>query len=328
MKILVTGGTGFVGTHLVNALARRGHDVAVLARHPERARNRYNRPVERVRGDVLDMPSLVAALSGRDAVIHLVGIIHERGRQTFDRMHRLAPENVVAAAREAGVRRLLHMSAMGASEDAPSEYSRTKAAGERAVTQSDLDWTVIRPSIVFGPGDGFVSLLAPIVRRNPLFIPVIGSGETRFQPVSVYDVARVFADALEKPETIGKTFEVGGPDVLTLNEIYREIATVVGKRRKPLIHLPLWWGRLLARLFESFARRGWIAQPPLTRDQLRSLSRDNVGDVSETVAVFDGEWREFRPGLREYLTGGMEHDPRSGFGGEVEMEPVKVLRIR
>ncbi len=181
---------------------------------------------------------------------------------------------------------------------------------------------------MFGPGDGFVSLLAPIVRKNPLFIPVIGSGETRFQPVSVYDVARVFADALEKPETIGKTFEIGGPDVFTLNEIYREIATVVGKRRKPLIHLPLWWGRLLARFFESFARRGWIAHPPLTRDQLKSLSRDNVGDVSETVNVFDGEWREFRPGLREYLTGGMDHDPRSGFGGEVEMEPVKVLRIR
>ena len=328
MKILVTGGTGFVGTHLVNALARRGHDVAVLARHPDRARNRYNRPVERVRGDVLDGPSLVAALSGRDAVIHLVGIIHEQGAQTFDRMHRQAPENVVAAAREAGVRRFLHMSAMGASEDAPSEYSRTKAAGERAVAQSDLDWTVFRPSIVFGPGDGFVSLLAPIVRKNPLFIPVIGRGETRFQPVSVYDVARVFTDALEKPETIGKTFEVGGPDVFTLNEIYREIATVVGKRRKPLLHLPLWWGRLLARLFESFARRGWIDHPPLTRDQLKSLSRDNVGDVTETVNVFNGEWRELRPGLREYLTGGMAHDPRSGFGGEVEMEPVKVLRIR
>ena len=328
MKILVTGGTGFVGTHLVNALLRRGHDVAALARRPDRARNRYNRPVERVRGDVLDAPSLLAAVAGRDAVIHLVGIIHEQGAQTFDRMHRQAAENVAAAASGAGARRLLHMSAMGASDDAPSEYSRSKAAGERAVAQSDLDWTIFRPSIVFGPGDGFVSLLAPIVRTNPIFIPVIGRGETRFQPVSVYDVARVFADALEKPETIGKTFEVGGPDVLTLNEIYREIATVVGKPRKPLVHLPLWWGRLLARLFESFARRGWIAHPPLTRDQLKSLSRDNVGDVSETVAVFDGEWREFRSGLREYLTGGMEHDPRSGFGSEVEMKPVKVLRIR
>lgn len=328
MKILVTGGTGFVGTHLVNALSRRGHEVAVLARHPDRARNRYNRPVERVRGDVLHPPSLASALQGRDAVIHLVGIIHEKGAQTFDRMHREAVGNVVTAMQPTDVRRLLHMSAMGASEDAPSEYSRTKAAGERAVRASGLDWTIIRPSIVFGPGDGFVSLLAPIVEKNPLFIPVIGRGETRFQPVSVYDVARVFADALEKPETIGKTFEVGGPDVLTLNEIYREIATVLGKRRKPLLHLPLWWGRLLARFFESFARRGWIARPPLTRDQLKSLSRDNVGDVSETVAVFDGEWREFRPGLREYLTGGMEHDPRSGFGGEVEVKPVKVLRIR
>lgn len=328
MRILVTGGTGFVGTHLVNALARRGHAVAVLARHPDGARNRYNRPVERVRGNVLDGPSLRAALSGRDAVIHLVGIIHEQGAQTFDRMHRQAAENVVAAAREAGVRRLLHMSAMGASEDAADEYSRTKAAGERAVQQSDLDWTIFRPSIVFGPGDGFVSLLAPIVRKNPLFIPVIGRGETRFQPVSVYDVARLFADALEKPETVRKTFEVGGPDVLTLNEIYREIATVVGKRRKPLLHLPLWWGRFLAGRFEALARGGWMAHPPLTRDQLKSLSRDNVGDVSQTVDVFDGEWREFRSGLREYLTGGMEHDPRSGFGGEVEMEPVKVLRIR
>jgi NADH dehydrogenase len=328
LKLLVTGGTGFVGTHLVNHLCRRGHDVAVLARHPDGARSRFNRPVERIRGNVLDPPSVVSALRGRDAVIHLVGIIHERGKQTFDRMHRQAAENVAAAAGDAGVRRLVHMSAMGASEDAPSEYSRTKAAGERTIAASGLDWTIFRPSIVFGPGDGFVSLLAPIVRKNPFFIPVIGKGETRFQPVSVYDVARVFADALEKPETIHRTFEVGGPDVFTLNEIYREIATVVGKRRKPLVHLPLWWGRFLAGRFEALAAGGWMEHPPLTRDQLKSLSRDNVGDVSETVAVFDGEWREFRPGLREYLTGGMEHDPRSGFGSEVELEPVKVLRIR
>ena len=328
MRLLVTGGTGFVGTHLVNALFRRGHDVAVLARHPDRARNRYNRPVERCRGDVLDPQTLLRALAGRDAVIHLVGIIHEKRHQTFDRMHREAVENVVNAMSAMGVRRLLHMSAMATSEDSPSEYGRTKAAGQRLVRESSVDWTIFRPSIIFGPGDGFVSLLAPIVEKNPLFIPVIGRGQTRFQPVAVYDVARVFADSLEKPETIGQVFEVGGPDVLTLNEIYREIATVLGKRRKPLFHFPVWWGRLLARFFERLARKGWIDAPPLTRDQLKSLSRDNVGDVSQTVAVFDGEWIGFREGIREYLTGGMKHDPKAGIGDTVELEQVKVLRLR
>jgi uncharacterized protein YbjT (DUF2867 family) len=327
VKVLVTGGTGFVGTHIVNRLLQRGHEVAVLARNPAKTRNRFNRPVETVVGDVLDPASLSAAMTGRDAVVHLVGIIHDVKGPGFDRMHREATENVIAAARGAGVRRLLHMSAMGTSEDAPSEYWRTKAAGEKAVRASGLDWTVFRPSIIFGPGDGFVSLLAPIVRLNPGFIPVIGSGQTRFQPVSVYDVARVYADALEKPETRGQAYEVGGPDVLTLNEIYREIAAAVGKPRKRLVHFPLWYGRLLARLFEALARRGLFTDPPLTRDQLRSLSRDNTGDVSRTVATFGGDWRRFAPGIREYLSNG-RHDPRHGTGEEVELERRATLRIR
>jgi len=328
LRVLVTGGTGFVGTHVVNALARRGHAVAVLARNPESARNRYNRPVEAVPGNVLDPVSLGRALTGRDAIVHLVGIIHEKGEQTFDRIHREAVENVIGAAQDAGIRRLLHMSAMGAFEDSPSEYGRTKAAGEEAVRGSGLDWTIFRPSIIFGPGDGFVSLLAPIVRRNPFFIPVIGPGTTKFQPVSVFDVARVFAESLEKPETIGKIFEVGGPQVLTLNELYREIAIVVGKPRKRLLHLPLWWGRFLAGRFEWLARKGLIPAPPLTRDQLKSLSRDNTADVSETVAVFGGEWKELRPGLREYITGASDHDPKAGIGEEIQLEPVKTLRLR
>jgi len=327
VRVLVTGGTGFVGTHLVNALERRGHRVAVLARDPDSARNRYNRPVERIAGNVLDPASLARAFAGREAVIHLVGIIHEDGEQTFERMHRDAAANVVAAMKEAGVRRLLHMSAMGSSEDSPSEYGRTKAAGERLVRESGLDWTAFRPSIVFGPGDGFVSLLAPIVRLNPLFIPVIGPGETRFMPVSIYDVARVFAVALENPETIGKVYEVGGPQTFTLNEIYREIAAAVGKPGKPLVHMPLWWGRFLAARFEAAARRGWLDAPPLTRDQLKSLARDNTGDTTPTVAAFGGTWREFGPGIREYL-GGKRADSRAAIGEEVHLERVKVARVR
>lgn len=328
MRVLVTGGTGFVGTHLVNALARRGHSVAVLSRHPDATRNRYNRPVESVSGNVLDPASLAPAVLGREAIVHLVGIIHQKGEQTFDRMHRQAVENVAAAMRGAGVRRLLHMSAMGASDDSPSEYGRTKAAGERAVGESGLDATIFRPSIIFGPGDGFVSLLAPLVKWNPGFIPVIGPGTTRFMPVSVYDVARVYCDALEKPETVGRTFEVGGPQTLTLNEIYREIAVAVGKPNKPLLHLPLWWGRFLAAGFEAAARRGWLEAPPLTRDQLKSLTRDNSADTAATLAAFGGPWRELGPGLREYLHGGAKHDPGGASGEQIELERVKVIRIR
>jgi NADH dehydrogenase len=327
VRVLVTGGTGFVGTHLVNALARRGHQVAVLARDPGSARNRYNRPVEKITGNVLDPASLARAFAGRDAVLHLVGIIHEDGDQTFERMHRDAAANVVAAMKQAGVRRLLHMSAMGSSEDAPSEYGRTKAAGERLVRESGLDWTVFRPSIVFGPGDGFVSLLAQIVRLNPLFIPVIGPGETRFMPVSIYDVARVFSDSLENPGTIGKVYEVGGPQTFTLNEIYREIAAAVGKPGKPLVHMPLWWGRFLAARFEAAARRGFMDAPPLTRDQLKSLAADNTGDTAPTLAAFGGTWRELRPGIREYL-GGRRANTRAAIGEEVHLERVDVIRIR
>lgn len=327
MKVLVTGGTGFVGTHLVNRLLHRGHAVTVLARDPRKTRNRYNHPVETAAGDVLDRASIVAAAAGRDAVVHLVGIINEKGTQTFDRMHREATENVVHAAKAACVRRYLHMSAMGSSEDSPSAYGRTKAAGEKAVRASGLDWTIFRPSIVFGQGDGFVSLLAPIVRLNPGFIPVIGPGTTRFQPVSIEDVSRVFADALEKPETAGRSFEVGGPEVFTLNDIYREIAAAVGKPGKPLLHLPLWYGRVLASGFEWLARRGVFTDPPLTRDQLKSLGRDNAADTTDTTATFEGEWKRFRPGIREYLATG-RHDPRSGTGGEVELEARAVLRIR
>ena len=327
VKVLVTGGTGFVGTHVVNRLLQRGHAVAVLARNPEKTRNRYSRPVEAVAGNVLDPASLARAAAGRDALVHLVGIINEKGAQTFDRMHREATENATEAARAAGIRRYLHMSAMGSSDDSPSEYGRTKAAGERAVRASGLDWTIFRPSIVFGPGDGFVSLLAPIVRGNPGFIPVIGPGTTRFQPVSIYDVARVFGDALERSDTVGRTFEVGGPEVFTLNEIYREIAAAVGKPGKPLIHFPVWYGRLLATAFEWLARRGVFADPPLTRDQLRSLTRDNAADLSQTIAVFGGDWRRFGPGIREYLCNG-RHDPRSGTGSEVELEARAVMRIR
>jgi NADH dehydrogenase len=306
MRIAVTGGTGFVGRSVVNELLRRGHDVRVLARRPDDARSRFNRPVPAVAGDLADGAALASAFAGRDAVVHLVGIINEKEGRSFDEVHRQGTENVVAAAKAAGARRLLHMSAMGSSADAPSEYGRTKAAGEEAVRRSGLDATIFRPSVIFGPGDGFATTLAGVVRLSPLVVPVIGPGTVRFMPVSIRDVARIFAEALEKPETAGRTFELGGPETLSLNEIYREIAAALGHPGKPLVHLPVWYGRILAALMSV------LPSPPLTRDQLRSLSRDNVGDTGPTAETFGAPSAKFGEGIREYLRPRSHRDSRIG----------------
>jgi len=306
MRIAVTGGTGFVGRSVVNELLRRGHDVCVLARRPDDARSRFNRPVPAVAGDLADGAALASAFAGRDAVVHLVGIINEKEGRSFDAVHRQGTENVAAAAKAAGARRLLHMSAMGSSADAPSEYGKTKAAGEEAARRSGLDATIFRPSVIFGAGDGFATTLAGVVRLSPLVVPVIGPGTVRFMPVSIRDVARIFADALEKPETAGRTFELGGPETLSLNEIYHEIAAALGHPGKPLVHLPVWYGRILATLMSP------LPSPPLTRDQLRSLSRDNIGDTEPTAETFGAPAAKFGAGIREYIRPRSHRDARIG----------------
>lgn len=306
MKVAVTGATGFVGRNVVNELLRRGHAVTVSARHPDLVRSRFNWPVRAVSGDILDPKSLEAAFSGSDAVIHLVGIINTSGGHSFDEIHRQGTENVVVAARRAGALRYVHMSAMGSSPTSPSEYGRTKAAAEDAVRRSKLGWTILRPSIIFGRGERFATLLAGVVRANPGFIPVIGKGTTKFMPVSVLEVARIFAGALEKPESEGRSFEIGGPEILDMNAIYREIAAALGTPRKPLVHLPVWWGRLLALVLER------LPAPPLTRDQLRSLAADNVGDIEPTSALFGPPVLRFGTGIREYIRPRSRRDPTIG----------------
>ncbi|MGH9443106.1 MAG: complex I NDUFA9 subunit family protein [Thermoanaerobaculia bacterium] len=310
MKVAVTGATGFVGGYVVNELLRRGHWVRALVREPG-IQSRFNRPVEPVVGDLTDPASLDPFARGCDAVVHLVGIIHEKAGRSFDQIHRQGTENVVVAASRAGVGKYVQMSAMGSSASSPSEYGRTKAMGEEAVKRSRLDWTIFRPSIIFGPGDGFVSLLARIIRRNPVFIPVIGSGTVRFMPVSVRDVARLFADSLEKAEASKKSFDVGGPGIFTQDEINREIAVALGKPRKPLVHFPIAFGSLLARA-NSLVPRFILPQPLLTVDQLKSLSQDSVADTSAAASVFGPIERDFRSGIREYIRPPSRHDPTIG----------------
>jgi NADH dehydrogenase len=221
MRVLVTGGTGFVGRAVVHELARRGHSVRVLARHIHTAPARTlaeRTGCSLVPGSILDPAALAAACAGTDAVIHLTGIIRETADQTFARIHAEGPRRIVDACRAAGVPRLLHMSASGTRPHAISAYHRTKWQGECAVRESGLNWTIFRPAVIYGPGDGFCRLLAlpmipPLRWLTAGIVPMIGDGSTLVQPVRVDEVAAAFAQALNLPPTALTTFELGGPPI-------------------------------------------------------------------------------------------------------------------
>lgn len=237
--ILVTGGTGFVGRAVVRELARRGRKVRVLARHTTNDAAitlQKETGCEFFPGSITDPSSLAAALKDAEAVIHLVGIIMERGTQTFERIHAQGTRNVVAACEAAGVRRLIHMSASGTREHAVSAYHQTKWQGECSVRGSRLDWTIFRPAIIHGPGDGFCSLLVrqmtpPLRWLTGGIVPMIGDGSVLVQPVHVDDVASAFAQSLEQPASISRTYELGGPPIP-----YRELLLTLAERAGVRIH--------------------------------------------------------------------------------------------
>jgi NADH dehydrogenase len=292
MLIAVTGGTGFVGSTVVAELLHRGHTVRVLARKAPKEPPGDN--LSYFRGDVSTGEGLEPLVKGTDAVVHLVGIIREEGANTFDRIHRLGTENALAAASEAGAGRFVHMSALGTRENAVSAYHRTKWAGEEAVRASELEWTVFRPSIIFGPGDEFINMLAGVMRRTPV-MPVVGGGKSLMQPVSVKDVAASFCAAVESTSHKGRTYELGGPDVLTFREILGITANVIGKKRF-FIPFPSALVRPPVALLQGLG-----VPLPVTTDQLTMLGEDNIrmgGDPIEDLGI---EWTEFEEGIREYL---------------------------
>jgi len=282
MRVFVTGATGYVGRPLVQALLAEGHQVVSLER-PGSRRRWAPAGVTVATGNILQPAGLAAAMAGCDAVIHLVGIIREVRRRgiTMDSVHRQGTEHLLAAAQAAGVRRWLQMSALGTRAGATSGYHRSKWAGEEAVRRSGLDWTIFRPSVVFGaggPGPNFVQQLADLVRLAPV-VPVIGDGTAPLQPVGVRDVARAFARALVTPASIGKTYEVGGPAVVTYEEILRAIAAHYGKKLRPL-HLPI---GLMAALVPALQHAPGF---PLTMDQLTMLREGNACADGESI------WRD------------------------------------
>jgi NADH dehydrogenase len=277
MQNLVTvfGGSGFIGTQAVRQLARLGWRIRVAVRQPNLAyAMRLHGDVGQidvVQANVRDEPSVRRALEGAAAVINLVGVGYERGRQAFQAVHALGARNVAEAARSEGATRLVQMSALGADLESPSRYARSKAMGEVAAREVYPDAVIVRPSIVFGPEDGFFNRFAAMAQLSPA-LPLVGGGRTRFQPVFVGDVGRALAVVAAEPVCAGQTYELGGPGVFTFRQLM-EIVLAEIERRRLLVPVPF----PLAGVLGAF---GDLAQvfvaPPLTSDQVALLRTDNV----------------------------------------------------
>ena len=281
-NFLVVGGSGFVGRHLVGALVARGARVTVPTRRRERAKHLILLPtVDVVEADVRDSRALAGLAAGRDAVVNLAGVLHSRRARPgeegpnhygpqFAQAHVELAQSVVAACREAGVKRLLHMSALGAGAKAPSEYLRSKGIGEQMVLAADdLAATVFRPSVIFGPEDRFLNLFAWLVALFPVL--ALGSPGARFQPVYVGDVVRAFLAALDSREAAGKRYDLCGPREYTLRELLEQVCRVTGHRRL-IIGLPDLLSYLQAWTME------FLPVPLLTRDNYRSMQVPSVCD--------------------------------------------------
>jgi uncharacterized protein YbjT (DUF2867 family) len=278
VTVLVTGGTGFVGSGIVHALRAEDRPVRCLVRDRRKASRLESWGCELVEGDVTDAASLRPAVEGCDRVIHLVAI-RSGSRRDFERIMEQATRDLVAAAREAGVGRFVLMSALGTTEETKDlvPYYHAKWDMEQTVKASGLEHVIFRPSFVFAEEGGALAEFKRVARLAPV-TPVVGSGRQRIQPIWRDDVAAHFARSLDLPEAANRTFEVGGPDIVTWDELWRRLRHALGIRRRPLVHVPVPVLRVQATLFEV------LPKPPLTRDLLKMLlAGDNV--VSDTSAV-------------------------------------------
>jgi uncharacterized protein YbjT (DUF2867 family) len=267
-KVLVLGGSGFVGRHVCEQLTRHGVRATVPTRRAVNAQSVQHLPlVDVIEADVFAPQALHALLPGHDAVVNLIAVLHGDA-QRFAKVHVELPRLLAAACNARGVRRVVHVSALGASPDAPSLYQRSKAQGETVLAQAGLALTLLRPSVIFGAEDKFLNLFATLQKTFP-FMPLAGA-QTKFQPVWVQDVAQAVVECLQRPDTIGHTYECVGPDTFTLKELVQLSGQYAGVQR-PVVALPRPLARIQALLMELAP-----GEPLISRDNLDSLQVDNV----------------------------------------------------
>jgi NADH dehydrogenase len=292
MKVFLCGGTGFVGRHVVDSLRKRGHEVVLLV-HKRSGISAQG--IEQVEGDITIPATFISSLKGCDSIINLIGIIREfpsRG-VTFEALHVQGTKNLLTAAKKTGINRIIHMSALAARPDAASLYHRTKFMAEDFIRASGLEWTIFRPSIIFGPGDEFVNKLADQVRNFPL-VPVIGDGNYRLQPIAAGDVAACFAMSLEMPDTLGQTYELCGQDRLTYNGLIDAIGLAMGKPHVRKIRSPVPLMKIVVPIFQRFSFF------PITMDQMTMLLEENIGECS-WIESFRFRPERFVEGIARYL---------------------------
>jgi uncharacterized protein YbjT (DUF2867 family) len=288
MNIFLTGGTGFVGSAVIHALLERGHSIHALVNH--KPLNLTDDRVKSFPGGLFDDAAADTAMRDCSAVIHLVGIIKEKPSVgiTFDRIHYQGTVRITEAAKRAGIRRFVQMSALGASADAVASYHRTKFAAEEFVRASGLDWTIFRPSMILGPGGEFSKMQERWARGTAapyFFMPYFGAGllglghKFRIQPIQVGDVARAIVESLDKPETIGQTYPLAGPVVMTWPQMHQEVAEKIIGHRKAVLAIPAWYALLLSRIVPSVLL-------PFTADQVRMSQQDNVADMAGFAKSF------------------------------------------
>jgi len=296
MRVLVTGGTGFVGRNIVRNLIASGHDPVLLLRNKDSAEKLQPLEISPkfLCAGLQDIDVLEEGISGCEAVIHLVGIIREVGSNTFMNVHYKGTKNMVEASRRAGIKRFIHMSAEGTGPSAVSNYHKTKFMAEEYLRASGLNYTIFRPSMLFGPGDKNFNVLADFVRKAPL-IPVIGNGNYRWQPVSVRNVADIFVLSLDNPRAEKKTYEVRGPDVFTFNQILEILMKILGFR-KPKIHIPVGVVKPVVHLLDRI-----LPSPPITRDQLKMLLDNYDHPVDDLLRDFNINLIPLEKELREYI---------------------------